>query len=629
MTGDNSRADTRSTARASTTEKRLGAHWLDNRCEFRVWAPDADAITVHLEGSGKQLPLRKDEDGYFSGVFAEVHVGDLYRYSIDGEVPLPDPCSRYQPAGPHGASMVVDTRAFAWSDHDWQGINLHGQVIYELHIGTFTPEGTFDAALARLPHLKTLGVTCIEVMPIAEWAGSRNWGYDGVCLFAPTHCYGDYDAFKRFVDRAHALGLAVILDVVYNHLGPDGNYLAQYSKYYFSTRHTTEWGEPLNFDGEQCHGMRHLIISNACEWVREFHLDGLRLDATQSIHDDSKPRVLAELTEAVRRTAAPRSIILVAENEPQRASHLLAVAQGGLGFDGMWNDDFHHSAYVAATGRREAYYSDYTGNAQEFIATAKHGFLFQGQFFQWQKQPRGEPLQTALSSCISFLENHDQVANSMYGQRLVQMTSEARYRALTALWLLLPQTPMLFMGQEFASSPFLFFVDHRAPLSKDVATGRKQFLSQFPDIASDGDAVLADPGDLKTFERCKLNWQELEARRHWLQLHIDLLALRRNDPVIAAQGSNLDGAPLNTQAFVLRWFDAAHGDRLLLVNLGVAVPVQGYAEPLLASPPQRQWAMQWSSAAADYGGSGRIDPLTQQGWQLPAESAVLFAAITV
>lgn len=618
------------TLRCAAAEK-LGA-WLENDgCNFRVWAPTATHLEVHIGTSGeRKFALSKDSDGYFSGVIADVVAGDLYKYSLDGQLPLPDPCSRYQPHGPHGASMVVDTRAYQWSDSEWRGITLAGQVIYEVHIGTFTQAGTFESAIAQLAHLKSVGITCIEVMPVAEWAGRWNWGYDGVCLFAPSHCYGEYEALKRFVDRAHELGLAVILDVVYNHLGPDGNYLPRYSPYYFSDRHTTEWGQPLNFDGQYSRAVRHFIVANACEWVQEFHLDGLRLDATQSIYDDSKLHVLAELVQNARQAAAPRKIILVAENEPQHASHLLPTEQGGLGFDAMWNDDFHHSSYVAATGRRHAYYHDYAGLAQEFVSAAKRGFLYQGQYYPWQKKDRGEWLQTPSASCVTFLQNHDQVANSLAGERIPQLTSAARYRALAALLLLTPQTPMLFMGQEFnCSSPFLFFTDHSAPLSSDVAVGRQQFLSQFPGIATlEGKAALPDPGNELSFHRSKLAWHELTKHATWLQLHTDLLALRRADPVIAAQARNgIDGAVLATQGFVLRWFDSIHGDRLLLVNLGSEVPVQSMPEPLLASPPAMRWSMRWSSEAVSYGGGGAVNPLTDHGWQLPAESAVLLTAI--
>jgi maltooligosyltrehalose trehalohydrolase len=451
-------------------------------------------------------------------------------------------------------------------------------------------------------------------------------------MFAPSHCYGDYDAFKRFVDRAHAYGLAVILDVVYNHLGPDGNYLAHYSPYYFSERHTTEWGQPLNFDGEHNHAVRHFVIANACEWVREFHLDGLRLDATQSIHDDSELHLVAELITRVREVAAPRKVIVVAENEPQHATHLLTSEQGGMGLDAMWNDDFHHSAQVAATGRREAYYLDYAGLAQEFVSAAKHGFLYQGQFYQWQKKHRGQPLATPLSSCVVFLENHDQVANSLYGKHLSQFTSPARYRALVSLLLLMPQTPMLFMGQEFNSAtPFLYFADHVAPLKHEVTAGRQQFLSQFASIATDASlARLNKPDAAASFEKCKLDWNELPRQRNWTQLYTDLLRLRREDPVIAAQALNgIDGAVLTQHCFVLRWFDDEQGDRLLLVNLGAEVPVQPSPEPLLASPHRRQWTLHWCSEHPDYGGIGAVNPLTAQGWRLPAESAALFTAVSL
>lgn len=608
----------------------LGAQLVRGGCMFRVWSPESRKVEVLINNA--RVALQQDEAGYFTGLLPNAGVGDLYKYILDDGDALPDPCTRFQPQGPHGPSMIVDLDAYRWRDNKWTGITLKGQVLYELHIGSFTTAGTFDAAAAKLGHLHSLGVTAVELMPIIEWAGRWNWGYDGVCLFAPSHRYGDYQALKRFVDRAHSIGLGVILDVVYNHLGPEGNYLPKFSPHYFSDRHTTEWGKPLNFDGEFSTPVREFVIENACEWIREFHIDGLRLDATQSIFDDSPLHILAELGQRTRRTAAPRQILLIAENEPQHANHLLPLERGGLGFDAMWNDDFHHSAYVAATGKRHAYFHDYAGQAQEFVSAAKHGFLYQGQYYPWQQQPRGRPLQTALMSCVAFLQNHDQVANSLTGERLHKLTSPGRYRALTTLLLLAPQTPMLFMGQEFQSSrPFLFFADHQAPLRHEVFAGRKKFLEQFPGITTEqGQQRLDEPANENTFIRTCLDWTELSTKESALSLHKDLLNLRRIDPVIAAQAEQgIDGAVLSEHGFVLRWFDAVHGDRLLVVNLGVDIPLRPMPEPLLASPPAKQWSLVWSSEDIRYDGIGIESPLTEQGWRLPAESAVLFAAVSL
>ena len=338
---------------------RLGAMPSAAGVSFCVWAPHASYVQVVFDDGLEDIDLQRSHDGCFEGLAPSMSVGALYRYRVDGHGPYPDPCSRFQPQGPHGPSLVVDPKAYRWRDAQWRGIELHGQVIYELHVGAFTPEGTFDAAIEKLDHLVDVGVTVIELMPLAECPGRWNWGYDGVDLFAPYHVYGDYEACKRFIDAAHAKGLAVILDVVYNHLGPDGNYLRCFSPHYFSERYRTEWGEPLNFDGESSQGVRHFIVGNACYWIREFHFDGFRLDATQSIFDASGRHVLAELVDCVRTAAGDRKIIVIAENEPQRAEHLRPEAQGGFGIDAMWNDDFHHAARVARTGSRDGYLHDY------------------------------------------------------------------------------------------------------------------------------------------------------------------------------------------------------------------------------------------------------------------------------
>jgi maltooligosyltrehalose trehalohydrolase len=600
---------------------------------FRVWAPRANQVEVVFELPPiAPLTLRSAGGGWFSGVSREAGVGALYRYRLDGRESYPDPCSRFQPQGPHGPSLVVDPQAHRWRDSSWRGIRMPGQVIYELHVGAFTPEGTFDSAARELAALADLGITCIELLPVAEFPGRFNWGYDGVDLYAPFHGYGDHDALKRFVDVAHALKLGVILDVVYNHLGPDGNYLSCFSEDYFTDRYENEWGRALNFDGDSSGPVREFFIANAAYWIREFHLDGLRLDAVQSIHDITRPHVVARIVEAARAAAGPREIIVIAENEPQRAELLDSAPGGGLGLDALWNDDFHHSARVALTGTHDGYFHDYCGRAQEFISAAKYGFLFQGQHYFWQKKSRGSPaLHAPARQFIGYLQNHDQVANTFYGQRVHELTSAGRLRAMTALLLLAPHTPMLFMGQDFAAStPFAFFADHEAALQEPVRRGRSEFMRQFARYGTPAaQARLLDPSDAETFRRSKLDFSDRLKNAGSVALHRDLLRLRREDPVIASQDEvrSFDGAVLGEHAFVLRWFDAHHGDRLLVVNFGSELEFRPAPEPLLAPPHEARWKVAWSSDEPRYGGPGAVSPCESATWRLPAESASLLLSV--
>ena len=369
----------------------VGAEILSSgETHFRVWAPRRRAVEVAIEGGGRTA-LAAEGNGYFSGALREARAGTRYRYRLDGGESYPDPASRFQPEGPHGPSQVIDPATYRWRDADWKGLALPGQVLYEMHVGTFTKEGTWAAATRELPALRELGVTVVEVMPVADFAGRFGWGYDGVDLYAPTRLYGTPDDMRAFVDEAHRLGLGVILDVVYNHVGPSGNYLPQFAPRYFSDKYATEWGEPFNYDGEDGAPVREFIASNAAYWIAEFHLDGLRLDATQSMHDASPEHVLAAIAREARRAAGPRSIILVAENEPQETRLVRPPAEGGYGLDALWNDDFHHSAMVALTGRNEAYYTDYRGAPQEFVSALKYGYLYQGQVYRWQGKRRGTP----------------------------------------------------------------------------------------------------------------------------------------------------------------------------------------------------------------------------------------------
>jgi maltooligosyltrehalose trehalohydrolase len=604
----------------------VGAEAAGEGVHFRVWAPRSKKVEVVFDG-GDRFALAAEEEGYFSSLAARARVGSRYRYALDGGEAVPDPASRFQPDGPHGSSEVVDASAFQWTDWNWRGVALPHQVIYEMHIGTFTKAGIWSSALAELPHLAETGVTVLEIMPVAEFPGRFGWGYDGVQWFAPAHIYGSPDDFRRFVDRAHGLGLGVILDVVYNHLGPDGNYLGNFAPQYFSSEINTDWGPAINYDGADSAPVREFCIANACYWIDEYHLDGLRLDATQDIHDSSDDHILRAMAREVRKHAAPRQVILVAENEPQQVKLVKPPDQGGYGLDALWNDDFHHTAMVALTGHREAYYTDYLGTPQEFISSLKYGYLYQGQRYKWQKQRRGTPgLDLNPAAMVTFIQNHDQIANSAYGDRCDKLASPGKLRAITALMLLGPGTPMLFQGQEFgASSPFLFFADHGAELAKQIRQGRTEFLAQFRSLAMpDMQQFFADPCDPATFERCKLDQAERQTHRASYALHRDLLKLRREEPVFSAQKRHaLDGAVLSPQAFVLRFFGDRGADRLLLVNLGIDVQLDPAPEPLLAPPADFEWITLWSSEDPKYGGTGTAPLDTEQNWQIPGHAAVV------
>ena len=595
---------------------------------FRVWAPEHKAVAVVFRDGRPSVDLDAEPEGYFSGPVARIGAGAQYKFSLDGGEAYPDPASRYQPEGPHGWSEVIDPGAFAWTDRKWPGVELKGQVVYELHLGTFTPQGTWQAAAEKLAYLCDTGITIVEVMPIADFPGRFGWGYDGVQPYAPAMIYGRPDDMRAFVDRAHAKGLAVILDVVYNHLGPDGNYLPKFSPFYLTDKHSTDWGQAINFDGEQSGPVRAFFRENAAYWIREFHLDGLRLDATQDIHDHSDPHIIAEMGRAAREAAGRRSIVLIGENEPQDTRLIKPLAAGGYGLDALWNDDYHHSASVALTGKAEAYYTDYRGSAQEFLSAVKYGYLYQGQWYRWQNKRRGTPaLGVPRSAMVTFIQNHDQIANSARGQRAHDLASPGVFKALTALTLLAPGTPMLFQGEEFAaSSPFLFFADHKPELAEKVYRGRIEFLEQWRSLRlPEMRACLPDPAASHTFERCKLDHSEVQKHSAAYRLHRDLLQLRREDPVISRQGQDgIDGAVLSPTCFILRFFSPGYReDRLLLLNLGADLHFDPAPEPLLAPPEETQWTKLWSSDDPQYGGCGTAELDAEGNWRIPGQAAVV------
>jgi maltooligosyltrehalose trehalohydrolase len=597
----------------------LGVH-------FRVWAPKAHELTIYSKDALHALD--GEENGYFSGFIAGLRAGDRYAFRIDDvEKLLPDPASRFQPEGPHGPSEIIQPSQYRWTDQEWTGVRLQSQVIYEMHVGTFTPEGTWHAASRKLPFLADVGITLVEMMPVAAFSGTRGWGYDGVGWFAPTHLYGRPDDLREFIVHAHSLGIGVILDVVYNHFGPDGNYLPCFSDAYTTEKYPNEWGRALNFDDKSCAPVREYVRENACYWIREFHFDGLRLDATQQIFDSSPEHIVAELTRCAREAAGVRDIVIIAENEPQDSNLVRSPNVGGFGLDAIWNDDFHHSIHVALTGHNEAYYSDYQGSSRELAALSKYGFLYQGQRSSWQRKSRGSPSRDIHArQRINFLENHDQVANSGRGQRLIELTDPGNFRTATALLILSPGTPMLFQGQEFGSEkPFLFFADLRKELTDPVVQGRRKFLSQFPSLTS---IELAAPHDPVTFSESVLHWSKCECRVDIIDLHRDLIALKKTDPVVSIDGKHgLETATLSETVLLVRFYDPEGEDRLLMANLGIDLAPTIFPEPLLAPPLGRRWLLVWSSEDRKYGGGGVRSPQDKEGmWHFQGHAAALLKA---
>jgi maltooligosyltrehalose trehalohydrolase len=618
---------------------------------FRVWAPRCTRLEVIFTDSPDQpVSLETNGDGYFSGS-AEASLaqhGKRYKFRLNGKELFPDPWSRFQPDGPHGDSQLWDSRRYKWQHCDWPGVSLKGQVLYELHIGTFTSERTYAAAEARLPLLKEAGITVIELMPLAEFPGNFGWGYDGVKMFAPYHGYGTPDDLRHFVDTAHGLGLGVLLDVVYNHLGPDGNYIGQFTGTFFADKHHTPWGHAINYDAEGSQGTREFVLSNAAYWVREFNFDGLRLDATQTIFDDSPRRggthILRAIGEAVRTAAQGRETIIVAEDDERRAD---MMRPEGYALDGVWNDDFHHSARVALTGRRPFYLGPFQGSAQELVSAAKYGFLHAGQTIgdTSGQTVAVKPGETAgprrllgqltfgvpLWRFVNYIENHDQVSAETKGSRLRTLTSAAAYRAMSTYLLLGPGTPMLFQGQEFGSTtPFPYFADHGDALRPLVRDGRWDFLREFIPGATKEMAEelgLPDPGAESTAQAATLDWSERDREPALSALYKDLIALRKHETIFVANDLRVDGAILAERCLLLRyWRDAGSGQvaRLLVVNLGDDVDLPEIAEPLLGTEGGG-WEMIFSSEDQKYGGTGSPNFEDTDGWHMAARSAVFLA----
>ncbi len=502
----------------TSPELTAGARLRGERCEFRVWAPHASKVSLRLVGKG-DYPMRRDDGGVFT-LETKARAGDRYFYILDAHSPLPDPVSRLLPEGVHGPTEIVDADAFHWTDRSWHGLELRDYIIYELHVGTFSPEGTFDGVIERLEYLKALGVSVIEIMPVAAFPGKRNWGYDGVSPYSVQASYGGPNGLKRLVDAAHRAQLGVMLDVVYNHLGPEGNYLSQFGPY-FTPRHHTPWGDAINYDDEHAEHVRRYFVENALYWVREYHMDGLRLDATQTIRDESPKHIVQEVAENVHALGQElgRKLCVICETDENDRRYLLPAPQG-YGADAVWSDDFHHAMHTLLTGESRGYYQDF-GRGEQLARALEQGFAFQGEPFKfWGGKPRGTSAEgISLERHVIATQNHDQVGNRALGERLTQLTPRGARKVAAALLLLAPHTPLLFMGQEYdEKAPFQFFCDFGDPaLQKAVSEGRRR---EFEDFAWN---EVPDPQDVATFERSKLKWSvEGSSMLDWYRRLIEL-----------------------------------------------------------------------------------------------------------
>ena len=536
----------RTLAAASTmVASGFGAVPVRGGVRFRVGAPSARTLTLVLQdgGAAGAYPLPRDGEGVFDRRVDGAAAGDHYSYRIDDGDHRPDPASRFQPHGVHGPSEIIDPSAFRWTDQRWAGRPPADRIIYELHVGTFSPEGTFDGAASRLETLRDLGVSVIEIMPVADFAGMRNWGYDGVCLYAPARVYGRPDDLRRLVDRAHALGIAVMFDVVYNHLGPEGAYLPAFNNEYFAGRHATPWGSGVNLDGPGAAMVRRFILDNARHWVTEYHADGLRLDATHALIEEDTGAIVREIVTRTR-AAAPRTIVH-AEDDRNLAVMVAGPAHGGWGLDGVWADDLHHVVRRLLAGDSAGYYSDFNGTVHELARTIQQGWLFTGQPSQHLGEHRGtDPSGVPMNRFVVCLQNHDQVGNRAFGDRLHQTISPESWRAASALLLTLPMTPLIFMGQEWAAStPFRYFTDLEAALAEQVTEGRRREFARFPEFSDEqARRAIPDPQALSTFEASRLLWDERGDPEHRavLELYRALIALRLDHP--AALGASEDTA---------------------------------------------------------------------------------------
>jgi maltooligosyltrehalose trehalohydrolase len=590
----------------------FGAALEANGARFRLWAPSARTVELQLlDGKGRTLPMSARGDGWFEAIVADARAGARYRYFIDGQSEAPDPASRFQPEDVLGPSLVVDPDAYVWTNDDWRGRPWSETILYELHVGAFTPEGTFDGVRERLEHIANLGVTAIELMPIGDFSGSRNWGYDGALPFAPDSAYGDSRSLKRLIDAAHGRGLMVFLDVVYNHFGPEGNFLELYAEEFFSRREKTPWGKAIDFSRKP---VRDFFIHNALYWLEEYRFDGLRLDAVHSIRDDGAPHILEELARTVHRQFDGRRLVhLVLENEDNQARYLGAPA----GYRAQWNDDFHHACHILATGEAHGYYEDYKSDpVGSLLRCLAEGFAYQGEPSMHRGgRLRGErSAALAPTAFVNFLQNHDQIGNRAMGERLCTLAPQRVLKALAAILLLAPSPPMLFMGEEWgARVPFFYFCDFRDELATAVREGRRKEFSSFPAFREEAmRARIPDPNAETTFAASRLDWSALGESPHkdWLDYYRRLLQIRRREivPRLAGISGNAARAErLGDADFQIDWrlngaelrlranLSDARGAGPALTSEGRVIFAQGEgAEEALRRGAAAPWSVVWS-----------------------------------
>lgn len=550
------------------TEFTFGPILRSTETEFRFWSPQSEKVQLAIEG-GTPVEMEPVENGWFSCTVVDVGAGKRYGFLLPDGMQVPDPASRFQPDDVHGLSEVIDLKSYDWQAKDWKGRPVAELVFYELHIGSFTPEGTFRAAIGKLDHLASLGITALQIMPISDFPGSYGWGYDGVMPYAPESSYGRPEDLMALIDAAHERGLCVFLDVVYNHFGPDGNYLPVYAPI-FTDHHKTPWGNGINFDAEHSEAVRSFMIENAIYWVRDFRFDGLRLDAVHAIKDDSEQHLLRELATRVREAAGDRHIHLVVENEDNDADLLERDADGRPKyFTAQWNDDIHHVLHIAGTGETFGYYKDYADDAAKLGKALAEGFVFQGEMMEYRGEARGKPsAHLPPTAFISFIQNHDQIGNRALGDRMITSQPLDRMKALAAVYLLAPQLPMLFMGEEFgAKQPFPFFCDFNEDLNEKVRKGRREELSRLPGFDADD---LPDPTARATFETAKLDWNSLSTSlsREMIAFYRNILAVRHKVivPLLATGSAAPASYEANSEALSILWdFGAKHLN--LMANL--------------------------------------------------------------
>jgi len=593
----------------------LGAKPYRDGVQFRVWAPRAPFVSLRIIGQQRETPMEKEEKSYFAAFVKDLSLGAKYFYLLGGGRPRPDPVSRSQPEGVHGPSEVIDPDQFEWEDEDWKGAPLEEMILYEIHTGAFTSEGTFDAVVPFLNYLKDdLGVTAVELMPVAQFPGGRNWGYDGTFLYAPQNSYGGPDGLKKLINACHRKGLAVLLDVVYNHLGPEGNYLGEFGPY-FTDRYHTPWGAAINYDGPESDEVRRFIVGNGLYWITEYHVDGLRIDAIHGIFDFSARHILDEIREAAHRQAKRlgRQVAVIAESNLNDVRVINPSSKGGYGLDGQWNDDFHHSLHTLLTGERNGYYRDF-GDFQQLVKALREGFVYNGQYSSYRKRRHGSSSKhLPPKKFVVFSQNHDQVGNRFKGDRLSTLVSFEALKLAAGIVLLSPNIPLLFMGEEYGEeAPFQYFVSHSDPaLIEAVRRGRKEEFSAFG-----WGEEIPDPQDIDTFLKSKIRLDHHDQEKHitLFKLYKRLIQIRKEIPSLACP-SKKDIQVESSEKEKILWIRRKYrGDQTIAIFNFNDKPTQ--IETALGPGI---WERVFASAAEEWGGMGvfRQDSIVSTGAEIP------------